>query len=148
MILYTIGYEGLDLKQFKAHLACHGVDVVADVRRLPVSRKKGFSKTSLGETLRGQDIEYRNFQELGAPKTIREELYQSGDYDRFFQKYRQNISDKQTALEAIHDLLKKGKKVTLLCFERNPQQCHRQVVAEEIQKLDANGLEIRHIIPF
>ena len=51
MILFTIGYEKLDQKQFIAYLSNHGVEVVADVRKLPVSRKKGFSKTVLREML-------------------------------------------------------------------------------------------------
>ena len=147
MILYTIGYEGLDQRQFMAHLAHHAVDVVADIRKLPISRKKGFSKTALKEMLNRGNIEYLNFQGLGAPKEIREELYQSGNYSRFFKKYLKNISDQQDLLETIHSLVDQGKKVSLLCFERNPQLCHRKVVAEEIKKLDGNGLEVTHIVP-
>lgn len=147
MVLYTIGYEGLDQRQFMAHLAHYGVDIVVDVRKLPVSRKKGFSKTPLKEMLNEVNIEYLNLQDLGAPREIREELYHSGNYKRFFKDYLKNISDKQDLLEAIHVLIGQGKKVSLLCFERNPQQCHRKVVAEQIKKLDGNGLEVRHIVP-
>ena len=46
MILFTIGYEKFDQRQFIAHLSNHGVEVVADIRKLPASRKKGFSKTA------------------------------------------------------------------------------------------------------
>ena len=91
MILFTIGYEKLDQKQFMALLSNHGVEVVADIRKLPVSRKKGFSKTALGETLNYKGIDYLNYQALGASKEMRNELYKSGDYDRFFKKYQDNI---------------------------------------------------------
>jgi len=147
MTLFTIGYEGLDKRQFAAHLDHHGIDVVADIRKLPLSRKKGFSKTALKEMLANKDIKYLNFQELGAPKEIRDELYKSGNYRRFFREYQSNISDKKDHLEAIHLLVTKGKNVTLLCFECDPQKCHRKVVAEEIKKLDGNGLEVKHIVP-
>ena len=147
MILFTIGYEKLDQKQFVAHLSNHGVDVVADIRKLPLSRKKGFSKTALRETLNYKGIDYLNYQALGAPKDIRDELYKSGNYNRFFRKYQRNISDQTDLLKAIHGLVNTGKKVTLLCFERDPQKCHRKVVAEEIKKLDSNGLKVKHIIP-
>jgi uncharacterized protein (DUF488 family) len=40
-----------------------------------------------------------------------------------------------------------GRNVALLCFERNPQKCHRKVVADELRKLDGNGLKIEHIVP-
>ena len=148
MIFYTIGYEGLDPKQFITYITRHGIDVVADIRKLPVSRKKGFSKTALKESLGDKSIDYLNFQQLGAPKALRDELYQSGDYDRFFKKYQDNISDKDDHLNSIHSLVDRGKKVALLCFERDPKKCHRKVVAEEIQKLDGNGLTIKHIVPF
>ena len=147
MIFYTIGYEGLDPKQFITHLAYHGVNVVADIRKLPVSRKKGFSKTALKETLDDKQIDYLNFQQLGAPKALRDELYRSRDYGRFFKKYQENISDKDDHLKSILSLVEGGKKVALLCFERDPKKCHRKVVAEEIQKLDGNGLTVKHIIP-
>ena len=147
MILFTIGYEKLDQKQFMAHLSSHGVEVVADIRKLPVSRKKGFSKTALRETLSCEGIDYLNYQPLGAPKELRDELYKSGNYDRFFRKYEKNISDKTDYLAEILSLINSGRNVALLCFERNPQECHRKVVAEEIRKLDGNGLKVEHIIP-
>ncbi|MBI9083296.1 MAG: DUF488 domain-containing protein [Desulfobacterales bacterium] len=61
MDLYTIGYEGLDVRRFISHLAHYGINVVVDVRKLPASRKKGFSKTALGQILSDNGIEYRNF---------------------------------------------------------------------------------------
>jgi uncharacterized protein (DUF488 family) len=147
MFLFTIGYEKLDLKQFMAQLSYHGVDLVADIRKLPVSRKKGFSKTALGETLNHEGIDYLNYQALGAPKELRDELYRSGNYDRFFQKYENNISDKTDCLAEILSFINNGRKVALLCFERNHHQCHRKVLADEIRKLDGNGLKVEHIVP-
>jgi uncharacterized protein (DUF488 family) len=147
MVLYTIGYEGLDSGRFIKNLVHNGIDMVVDVRKLPLSRKKGFSKTALKEMLNGDNIEYQNFQGLGAPKEIRDELYQSGNYSRFFEKYLKCIADRQDLLETIHTLVYAGKTVSLLCYERNPEQCHRKVVAEQIKKLDGNGLRIKHIVP-
>lgn len=94
MALYTMGYEGLDGGRFLANLLHHGVDVVADIRKSPISRKKGFSKTALKEMLNNKNIEYLNFQGFGAPKEIRDGLYQSGNYSRFFNKYLKCIADK------------------------------------------------------
>ena len=147
MLFYTIGYEGLDSKQFTTYLTDHSINVVADVRKFPVSRKKGFSKTALKESLGDKSIDYLNFQQLGAPKALRDELYRSGDYDRFFKEYQDNISDRDDDIKSIHSLVDEGKQVALLCFERDPTKCHRKVVAEEIRKLDGNGLTIKHIVP-
>jgi len=147
MVLYTIGYEGLDSRRFLKTLICNGIDMVVDVRKLPLSRKKGFSKTALKELLNGENIEYQNYQELGAPKEIREELYQSGDYTRFFERFLKCITERHDLLEDIHALVNSGKTVSLLCYERNPEQCHRKVVAEQVKKVNGNGLKIKHILP-
>ncbi|MBU4317572.1 MAG: DUF488 domain-containing protein [Proteobacteria bacterium] len=147
MILYTLGYEGLDSRRFVSLLKRHGVDVVADVRKLPLSRKKGFSKTQLKELLNSNSIQYLNFQELGASKELRNELCQSGNYKAFFKKFQNGLTSKKEALETLHSMVNSGKKVSLLCFERDPRQCHRKIVAEEIKNLNGNGLKLQHIIP-
>ena len=43
--LFTIGYEGTDIGRVVARLHEAGVKVIADVRALPLSRKKVFQKT-------------------------------------------------------------------------------------------------------
>ncbi|WP_317134813.1 DUF488 family protein [Rhodoferax lithotrophicus] len=45
--LFTLGYEGLVLDAFIARLQAAQVKTVVDVRELPLSRKKGFSKISI-----------------------------------------------------------------------------------------------------
>jgi uncharacterized protein (DUF488 family) len=50
-------------------------------------------------------------------------------------------------LDKIRALLDDGNNVTLLCFERDPQMCHRKVVAEEIIKRNGNGLKVKNIQP-
>lgn len=145
MSLYTIGYEGLNQESFLAWLKRYGINVIADVRKLPLSRKKGFSKNSLKETLHSNDIEYFNFNDLGAPKDLRNDLIVSGDYRTFFRKYKKTIADSGQQLDEIRNMVDDGKAVALLCFEQNPQKCHRSVVADEIRARDGNGMQITHI---
>ena len=45
--LFTIGYEGLDSERLVGVLRSAGVAVLADVRAVANSRKRGFSKTAL-----------------------------------------------------------------------------------------------------
>jgi len=42
--LYTIGYEGTDIVRFLDTLEVMGIEVLADVRQLPISRKKALLK--------------------------------------------------------------------------------------------------------
>ena len=74
MELYTIGYEGLNQDGFLKWLHYFNIDVVADVRDLPLSRKKGFSKTGLSDFLIKEDIEYFSYRELGVPKERRNQF--------------------------------------------------------------------------
>ena len=147
MDLFTIGYEGLDQRQFIAHLVHNKISIVADVRHLPLSRKKGFSKSSLAEMLKENDIDYISLRELGTSKDMRNELYASKNYAAFFKDYKRLIADKKEPLDKILDFLKEGQNVSLLCFEMDPELCHRKIVAEEIKKRNNNGLKIKHIKP-
>ena len=147
MELYTIGYEGLNEKSFLAWLNRYNISIVADVRQVPLSRKKGFSKTALNKILSKHNINYINFQSLGTTKEMREELKKTGNYKKILNKFRRTLNEKTQDLDEIHTLLDDGKNVTLLCFERDPQMCHRRIVAEEIKKRDGNGLKVKHIQP-
>ena len=145
MDLFTIGYEGIDQRQFLSWLQGHNIDVVADVRNLPLSRKKGFSKTALSSLLEENNIEYINFRELGAPKELRSFLIETKDYKKFFEKYKNSISRNLDHVDAILELVNEGKKVALLCYEKDPETCHRKIVANEVKKRDGNGLNIKHL---
>lgn len=147
MKLFTIGYEGLSQDVFLKLLRTYGINVVADVRELPLSRKKGFSKTALAEFLNKQEIQYVNYRDLGASKEQRRQLKQSGDYFSFFEAMKKSISSKIELLDEICGMIHEGKKVILLCFEKDPQKCHRKIVADEIKRRDADGLTIKHIEP-
>jgi uncharacterized protein (DUF488 family) len=49
--LYTFGYEGLDIETFMARVQQTEMRSIVDVRELPLSRKKGFSKSAFRERL-------------------------------------------------------------------------------------------------
>ena len=145
MQLFTIGYEGIDQSQFLSWLSNYKINVVADVRDLPLSRKKGFSKSALSDFLEKNKIAYINFRELGAPKELRTFLFQTKDYKTYFKKYKNIVSKNSAAIDTILDTIKDGKNVALLCYEKDPSTCHRSVVADEVKKRDSNGLKIKHL---
>jgi uncharacterized protein (DUF488 family) len=145
MQIFTIGYEGFDQTQFLSWLSNYKVNVVADVRDLPLSRKKGFSKSALSELLEKNKIAYINYRELGAPKELRNFLFQTRDYETYFKKYKNIVAKNLATIDTILDTIKDGKNVALLCYEKDPSTCHRSVVADEVKKRDGNGLKIKHL---
>jgi len=126
--LYTFGYEGLELDAFLARLKRAGVRQVVDVRELPLSRKKGFSKTALSAALVAQGIEYVHVAALGCPKPIRRRVKLDGDRRRYEASFRGYL---KTQIDSVRQLarLARTKAVCLLCFEADYNQCHRSLVA-------------------
>lgn len=144
-ILYTIGYEGTNLDSFCKCLEQNNISVVADVRQLPLSRKRGFSKTGLAEFLNSKNIDYINYRELGANKRLRNRLKQDGDYPAFFKAIAQSLLNHQERLAEINQMLCEGKNVALMCFEKNVEICHRKIVAKGVKNINSNGLKIKHL---
>jgi uncharacterized protein (DUF488 family) len=139
--LLTIGYEGSDLTSFLEALTQLDVDTVVDIRELPLSRKKGFSKTALAEALAEVGIAYRHERALGCPPEIRNRLKETGDYCAYFEQFNRYLSTQLLLIERVVTEL--DGRVALLCYERDPQQCHRRSVAEQMRALFA--LEPRHV---
>ena len=142
-VVFTIGYEGTDIATFIETLKAVGVERVADVRALALSRKKGFSKKSLAENLEQADIEYVHLQKLGDPKPGRDAA-RAGEYEKFEKIYWDHLLS-QPAQESLNVLRKlvSEKPTCLLCFERDHETCHRSIVASE---LFAEDIEIFNLV--
>lgn len=142
-VLYTIGYEGAEISQFLDTLRECGVERVIDIRDLPVSRKPGFSKTSLSSALQKHGIAYSHLKPLGDPKAGREAM-RRGDYAAFVEIYGAHLTaeESQVALKDAVRLAQSDRSV-LLCFERSPKECHRTIVAIEMSK--AAEFEIQNL---
>lgn len=130
--LFTIGYEGAKLEDFVATLKMAKIDVLFDVRELPASRRKGFSKNALAEAVQKVGIEYQHDKRLGSPRDIRQQLYADGDYERFFSDFSDYLSTQMHVIQALSRQLKGN--VALMCYERDPDTCHRRVVADALLK--------------
>jgi uncharacterized protein (DUF488 family) len=126
--LYTFGYEGLDIEDFMARLRERGVQLVIDVRQLPLSRKKGFSKNSLAGALASSNLEYMHMPALGCPKPIRERYKADADWTAYVEAFNAYLS---TQTETIAELVgvARTKTACLICFESDFNFCHRSLVA-------------------
>ena len=131
-VLFTVGYEGTDIERFVRTLNAVGVSRLADVRAVAVSRKPGFSKRRLAERLADEGIEYIHFVDLGDPKPGRDAA-RSGRLEKFRSIYTSHLKTEaaQVALRELIGTVQAGP-TCLLCFERNPDECHRTIVAHEI----------------
>lgn len=139
--LYTIGYEGADLSDFLLTLKRAKARVLLDIREIPISRRKGFSKTALRNALTEVGIDYRHERQLGSPKQIRHRLREDLDYKRFFRDFDRHLSTQGDLLTLLTQELKGN--VVLMCYEKDHTECHRSSVVNELA--DMLGLEPVHL---
>ena len=144
--LTTIGYEGRSLEAYLNLLIQNSATVLCDVRRNPLSRKYGFSKSTLSKACDGVGIRYEHLPQLGIDSDERRDLKTQADYDALFASYERNDLPKQTeAVALIRAWVQAGERVALTCYEALPCQCHRHCVAEALQQLNVAPLEVRHL---
>jgi uncharacterized protein (DUF488 family) len=140
--IFTIGYEGTDINRFVSTLLAVGIKAVADVRAVPLSRKRGFSKNILRDRLAEAGILYLPMKALGDPKPGREAA-KAGDYAAFRAIYSAHI-DRPEVSATVAELAAEAQKmkVCLLCFERDPKTCHRTIVGE---RMEPYGYSMTHL---
>ena len=143
MRIFTIGYEATTMGEFIAALQKAGVERVIDVRALPLSRRPGFSKSPLRAALAEEGIDYVHLKPLGTPADGRAAA-RAGRHDDLERIYAAQLAMPEAivAAEQMRDLA--GEKASaLLCFEREPDQCHRSLLLASA----APEAEIVHLCP-
>ena len=128
MRIFTIGYEGATQAELVAALVAAGVERVIDVRAVPLSRKPGFSKNVLAAGLKEAGIDYVHLKALGTPPEGREAARQ-GRHDVLERVYAEQLETPEAAADGARMVaLAEEKRSALLCFERDPAQCHRTLL--------------------
>ncbi|MDE0879437.1 MAG: DUF488 domain-containing protein [Sphingomonas bacterium] len=128
MTIYTIGYEATTMTDFLAALTGAGAMRVIDVRALPLSRRPGFSKTSLAASLKEAGIDYVHLKALGTPKPGRDAA-KKGDVATLTAVYANQLAlpEAQAQSAIMLDLAHEAPSA-LLCYERDPCHCHRTLL--------------------
>lgn len=140
MHIWTIGYEQTTVPALIAALQGAGIEVLADVRALPLSRRPGFSKTALAANLAEAGIAYRHFKALGTPADGRAAA-RAHDQAKLERIYAGQL-ELPEAIVAGAQLaeLAREKRVALLCYEQRACECHRtllrQAVMPEFEAVD------------
>ena len=144
MILFTIGYEGLDLDTFFARLLDVRVQTLLDIRQLPLSRKPGFSKNALRAESEVRGLNYRHPVEFGCPKPIRSQYKLDADWERYTDRFNAYLDTLEGSLRFLAAEIAESR-CCLLCFEAAPQRCHRSLVASRVSDLSSSPIIVRHL---
>lgn len=130
--LFTFGYEGLNIEAFITRLQEMAVQWVVDVRELPLSRKRGFSKTKFQEQLAKAGISYVHVSSLGCPKQVRDRFRVDGNWPRYVRGFLAHLEKQQSAVSELAQLSRVSN-ACLVCFESDHTACHRSYVARAVQ---------------
>ena len=146
VIVMTLGYEGLDVGRFVAELNANRVATLVDVRELPLSRKKGFSKSALAARVQSAGIAYVHMPSLGCPREIRRDYYEDRDWGRYKKRFTAYLHTQREALEVLRESVVQASSC-LVCFEANYEFCHRSLITSALardRRLKIRHLRVRH----
>lgn len=132
MKVFTIGYEGATVGEFLFALRNAGVERVIDVRAVPNSRRPGFSKTPLRNALTDAGIDYVHLRALGTPADGRAAA-RTGRKNDFERVYAGQLELPEAIAESAQMIeLAKEKPSAVLCYERDPAECHRTLLLASV----------------
>ena len=143
MDLFTVGYEGRTLPQFVRLLKENDITRLVDVRERPASRKRGFSALPLFDALRKAGITYESDRALGNPEEIRA-LWKNGSLPEGKVRYRKLLRNGRRPRVELLLAVARIERVCILCFEGDPDECHRALIAEEAARVEPE-LVIHHL---
>ena len=144
--IFTIGYEQSRPEAVLSALRAAKVQILVDTRAVAASRKPGFSKRTLAAALDQAGIAYLHLQKLGTPAEGRAAA-RAGRMDALWRIYDKHLKT-HDAVEALDELLaivNAGKRICLLCFERDPAQCHRSRIAVIVH--ERTGATVDDLMP-
>lgn len=142
-MLFTIGYEKSSFHELAQTMKEAGVTDLIDVRAQPHSRRREFAYKHLGPALADYGIRYESWPILGAPEDARDAARQ-GDIAAFNKGYLAHLETEQ-ARRKLNDLqvLAERRSPCIMCYERDPRQCHRLLIAQWMESQFA--VEVRHL---
>jgi hypothetical protein len=132
--LFTTGYEGKSIEAFINTLIQNDIRLLCDVRKNPLSRKFGFSKGKLEHITQTVGIKYTHIPGLGIESDKRSSLETLDDYKYLFEEYEKTLPSRKKFLDEVNSLLQQYTRIALMCFELEPDMCHRHVVRDYIVK--------------
>ena len=154
----TIGVYGFDRDSFLAALIDAGIDLLLDVRQRRGVRGSEYAWANaqrLQAALAEADIGYSHLKELAPTTELRKLQYREDDRLGEGKRSRTTLASEYARLY-IGQILDSvdlgpivqwigGSSATLLCVERDPEACHRSLIAARLEQ--EWDFEVKHLRP-
>ena len=144
-IIYTIGHSTRSITDFIALLESFHIEVLADIRSLPGSRRyPHFNKEALQISLPENNIKYIHFKELGGRRKVRSDSTNTGWRLAAFRGYADYMETDafKKAIEELESYAFKGE-TAYMCAEALWWRCHRALVSDYLM---LHGWTVLHIM--
>jgi uncharacterized protein (DUF488 family) len=144
-VIWTIGHSVRPIEEFLELLAGAGIEVVADVRSFPGSRRyPQYGRESLQGTLEMRAIGYHWLPALGGRRKAAQDSPNVAWRNASFRGYADYMSGAQFAAGLEQLLVISGaSRAAIMCSEAVWWRCHRAMIADA---LCVRGVEVIHIL--
>ena len=141
---FTIGYGDYPIELFLYFLQKTGIDTIIDVRSSPYSKfNPYFNRDNLENSLKRNNVGYRYMgDQIGGRYSNPNLLFPDGTVN--YQKVR-NTEIFQDGINQLISIISSGKKIALMCAEKEPERCHRFVLISRV--LQSKGVNVIHVLP-
>ena len=143
--IWTIGHSTRDLDDFITMLRSFKIELVADIRSFPGSRRyPHFNKEALEVSLPENQIKYIHLRELGGRRKVRPDSINIGWRVAAFRGYADYMETAafKKAVKELEDLAFK-ERTAYMCSEAVWWRCHRSLVSDYLK---LNGWTVMHIM--
>ena len=156
--IWTIGHSTHELERFVELLSAHAIELLADVRTVPKSRRMPwFRGDELAGSLPAAGVAYEHFRDLGGFRRPRPDSPNGGWRVHAFQGYADHMDTPgfRAALVRLEQLAD-ARRAVVMCAEAQWTRCHRRLVSDALTvrgwavcHIDSGGRAKRHeLTPF
>jgi uncharacterized protein (DUF488 family) len=142
--IWTIGHSTRTIDEFTGVLAAYDIELVADVRRYPGSRRvPQFGEAALESSLAARGVAYRWISSLGGRRRTDPGSVNLAWRHQAFRAYADHIATEEFA-DGLFDLLmlSGGLRTVMMCAEILWWRCHRRIIADVLTSI---GMTVVHI---
>jgi len=145
LTVWTIGHSTRSIEEFVAIVEQYDIELVADVRRFPGSRRlPQFMSATLADSLAGHGVGYVWIPALGGRRRPNSDSPNVGWRHPAFRAYADHVATDEFA-DGLFELLMfaEGLRTAIMCSEVLWWRCHRRLIADVLTSLGADVVHIR-----
>lgn len=145
LTIWTAGHSTRSIGDFIGMLKAHEIELVADVRQYPASRRHPqFGREALAASLKEAGVQYAHFPELGGRRKPAPDSHNTAWRNEAFRGYADYMETVEF-VAGVARLLETAarSRTAIMCAEAVWWRCHRSLISDFLK---ARGVEVLHIL--